>query len=763
MGEAARDIADETDEAEASVETEGYDASDDWVVPDDDDFAIEGASWGERLPVIALLLLGLGWIGFVGWAAFDAMQAAPATPTQIANWIAIGTIPLALLGIVWLLLLRTSRREAMRFGRTSEAMRAEAVRLDRAMHDVERRLADLRQEVSNETDRLIALGEEAADRLGSISADMRSAGGVIEERSNMLDSSAKSAKRDMDVLLSDLPRAERQAKDLGEKLRNAGTTAHEQAGALDAQIAALATRGREADEIAGGAAQRLAATLSRIEGVSEVAARQLDETGEHIDAAVEAALEKSSAAVEETRRAIAEIGKTLSGLADNARITVEQGGADAAAALEAKIAATEQALTAMEAQFGEQGRQVETLLDRVNARLGEAETQFASLGSDGEVHVEKLRQAVERLEADMAGLSGTMGQNDERAVHLISRAAEVQAALDLNSEALTGALPEQFEALETRSAQTREAIAALGPDLETLVESAETVSSYVATSGESLSDQRERVERFVEQFGERIDTIRAAIENFEASLVETDERAQSIADAAAPRLVEILMKVRETADQAAEKSRAAFGDIIPQSAAALGEATREALENAMQTDIEARIGDINAAAERAIASTEEASSRLREQLAEVERLTEAMEARAERAQATAADADMDGFARQVTLLIESLNSTAIDVTKILSNDVTDTAWAAYLKGDRGIFARRAVKLLDTGEAREIASQYEFDAEFHGQVNRYIHDFEAMLRRVMATRDGSPLAVTLLSSDNGKLYVALAQAIERFRD
>jgi hypothetical protein len=25
-------------------------------------------------------------------------------------------------------------------------------------------------------------------------------------------------------------------------------------------------------------------------------------------------------------------------------------------------------------------------------------------------------------------------------------------------------------------------------------------------------------------------------------------------------------------------------------------------------------------------------------------------------------------------LIESLNSTAIDVTKILSNDVTDTAW-----------------------------------------------------------------------------------------
>jgi len=48
------------------------------------------------------------------------------------------------------------------------------------------------------------------------------------------------------------------------------------------------------------------------------------------------------------------------------------------------------------------------------------------------------------------------------------------------------------------------------------------------------------------------------------------------------------------------------------------------------------------------------------------------------------------------------------------------------------------------------------------VNRYIHDFEAMLRNILATRDGTPLSVTLLSSDTGKLYVALAQAIERLR-
>ena len=116
----------------------------------------------------------------------------------------------------------------------------------------------------------------------------------------------------------------------------------------------------------------------------------------------------------------------------------------------------------------------------------------------------------------------------------------------------------------------------------------------------------------------------------------------------------------------------------------------------------------------------------------------------------------------MSLLIEALNSASIDITRTLAPEVSDSAWAAYLKGDRGVFTRRAVRLLDTGEVRQIASLYDADGEFRDRVNRYIHDFEAMLRAVLAQRDGSPLGVPLLSSDMGKLYVALAQAIERLR-
>ena len=121
------------------------------------------------------------------------------------------------------------------------------------------------------------------------------------------------------------------------------------------------------------------------------------------------------------------------------------------------------------------------------------------------------------------------------------------------------------------------------------------------------------------------------------------------------------------------------------------------------------------------------------------------------------------FARRLALLTESLNSAAIDVDKILSTDVSDTAWSAYLRGDRGVFTRRAVRLIDSGQAKVIAATYENDPVFFEVVNRYIHDFEAMLRTVLSTRDGGVMGVTLLSSETGKLYVALAQAIERLRD
>ena len=169
------------------------------------------------------------------------------------------------------------------------------------------------------------------------------------------------------------------------------------------------------------------------------------------------------------------------------------------------------------------------------------------------------------------------------------------------------------------------------------------------------------------------------------------------------------------------------------------------------------------AIQRNVTLAEASTAKLSAQLSQLDEMASNLEKRIADNRDTFEGIDDDSFARRMVLLTESLNSTAIDVAKILSNDVTDTAWAAYLKGDRGVFTRRAVRLLDAGEARAIAAHYGDDTEFREHVNRYIHDFEAMMRVLLSTRDGNAIGVTLLSSDVGKLYVALAQAIERLRN
>ncbi|MFT6569840.1 MAG: hypothetical protein ACJAWY_001549, partial [Sphingomonas echinoides] len=243
---------------------------------------------------------------------------------------------------------------------------------------------------------------------------------------------------------------------------------------------------------------------------------------------------------------------------------------------------------------------------------------------------------------------------------------------------------------------------------------------------------------------------------------DTIGRTHRFAEDAAPRLVEALLRVRDTASAAADRARETLATVIPEAAHALEQQSAAAMERATRVAVERQLASIGQAGEAAADAAARASERLTQQMLAIADSTALVESRLQDARAERENADQETLARRVSLLIESLNSASIDIAKTFSTDVSDSAWSAYLKGDRGVFTRRAVRLLDSAEAREIARLHEEDPAFREQVNRYIHDFEAMLRTILSQRDGSPLGVTILSSDMGKLYVALAQAIERLR-
>jgi hypothetical protein len=257
------------------------------------------------------------------------------------------------------------------------------------------------------------------------------------------------------------------------------------------------------------------------------------------------------------------------------------------------------------------------------------------------------------------------------------------------------------------------------------------------------------------EHGERLAALRSELAALNSDSVALSERAQGELRAA-------ISVLENAARDALSLIETDSRERIEALAGTIGERSATAVEQALRTHTTTALAEIDRSATQATGASREAVVQLRDQLAKVNELVGNLENRVARARERAEEQVDHDFSRRVALITEALNSNAIDIAKALSSEVTDTAWTSYLRGDRGIFTRRAVRLLDNTQARDIAEIYDADADFREHVSRYIHDFEAMLRTMLSTRDGHALGVTLLSSDMGKLYVALAQAIERLR-
>jgi hypothetical protein len=362
--------------------------------------------------------------------------------------------------------------------------------------------------------------------------------------------------------------------------------------------------------------------------------------------------------------------------------------------------------------------------------------------------------------ADAVGRS--LGGSSQTAENLLGRVTQLRVQAEASSVAICETIPSALSRIRLHAEHSLQAISGASQRADSLSETAVTIGERIAEAGALLEQQKATLDEVGTLAGQRLEGLHAQTAALEVLLVKADGEVRALTEGATGNLIEALLRVRETATQAAEHARETISAVIPRVAQRLGESASRALSQAVTDVGHAEMAGIGAASEQAIEGARLAAERLTRQLVTIAETSTAIEARiAENRDQTEAHDDAS-FARSVSLLIDALNSTAIDVAKVFSNEVTDEQWKAYLRGDRGIFTRRAVRLLDRAEAGAIVARYGEDAEFRDQVTRYIHDFEALLRRVMATKEGNPIATTMLSSDAGKLYVALAQAIERIR-
>jgi hypothetical protein len=711
------------------------------------------------VPTLAALI-SLGWIGSMLWLAWPDLRTA--APIELTGFVAALCVPPALIGVLLLLGLRTSTAEARRFGNTARAMRAEARGLERTIAVLSRAVDENRAKLAEQTTTLMGIGDTAIAGLAGVGADITGHIATANERTQSLAAAAGAAQTSLSVLLATLPKAHDETTDLAKLLEQTGITAGEHASALDAQLVALAERGREADAVASGAAQKLAAHITRMESTSETAGARLEAVTGEMSAAVDGLLGRTAEAVDEARKGIAAQGDAMLAMLGTNQAALDRAGRDSADALAARITAIEEIIDRIAARLGEQRAAGETIITELGGGITRVSGQLDALHTQGVERTGSLAASITALGGSADAMTESLKAGDAMATAAIDSAERLMTALDAASREIDETLPGALARLDARIADSRSVVGDAKPELLALVTAAESTHDAVAAIAQVIAGQRATVDKLSAKLLETLMSSRAQADSLGEMVEETISTTHRFSEEAAPRLVDALLRVRDTASAAADRARETLAAVIPEAALALEQASAEAMHRASSTAVEQQISLLTQAGEEAAEAAQRASERLNRQMLAIADSTAVVESRIEEARAERENADRDTFSRRVSLLIESINSASIDIAKSLSTDVSDSAWSAYLKGDRGAFTRRAVRLLDTGEARDIARLHDEDPAFREQVNRYIHDFEAMLRAVLAQRDGSPLGVTLLSSDMGKLYVALAQAIERLR-
>ena len=803
--------------------------------------------FGWAAPALAIVAV-LAWTAFFAWVNQAAMLGG-ASPAQWSRWIADWSTPVVLIVGLWLLAMRTSRREAGRFAVSARALATESQRLEERLSLVNRELSLARDFIAAQSRDLESLGRVAAERL-SHNADRLQ--GLIRDNGEQVEAIGRvsgTALANMDRLRDDLPVISNSARDVASQIGNAGEVARAQLAEMiggfgrlnefgDAsgrQVAMLRGKVEEAVAAFEDQAQRLEEVLaSRFGALAERSgAFRADLDGREVEAFA-ALRRRANALAQELAASAEQIARTerdaltaqservvqLNEEASRVALHLREGEAEARERWSGEIVALEERMVEAIRKIGEidseasaHARQRAEALHQEAARLDEAlaqrvaefdtqrtrrereiaEQQAAALAMVEQRFAAFDAQATERQQEQLAHSSGLAERSEALAARLrelggemdrlVAQGLATQGGLTDSATGLAARLDESrvnlldsetvISRLTDHSVRLLELIRAgaahAGGDLPTAVGQAEArltaFEQRAAALTALMADAGERgaalAEHVASARGDGAATL-DGLATLESRLSEVAVHSDALARSARDELSAGIASLQQASREALEEFQHGHADAIRALAARVGSDSSAAIAEALRGHADEAIAELEQASRQASEAGRATALQLRDQLARVNELAGNLEQRVARAREQAEENVNNDFARRMALITESLNSSAIDISKAFANEVTDTAWASYLRGDRGIFTRRAVRLLDNHEARAVAGIYDGDADFRETVNRYIHDFEAMLRSVLSTRDGHTLAVTLISSDMGKLYVALAQAIERLR-
>lgn len=573
-----------------------------------------------------------------------------------------------------------------------------------------------------ETLRAIASG----DGTGLVDAAVR-----IEQTVAGLTAAAANAGASAQTLLGVLPEAQRQADAVRAVLAATGSETARQVGEIETMLAGVWARNVDAGEQVAVAGATMAGLLAGIEAASVRAGTAIAAHATTLGASVDTALDRTAAALDATRTGVGQQTAGLIAGVEQARTALDRLGAEASRGIAERLERVLGAASAFTARLAEQDEQSRATIQTIersfavlDARLGHAASMSHATLDGIAVRMTAVRGEVDTIGAPLAATNASLHEAEAATRRLAAEAAAVATGL-------ASTLPDH-----------RRALAELSSDVAALADEADGL-------GQPLGAGRDVAAELSGQLA-------AA----QTGLAALDERMQGSALSAANQLIEVLSRVREVANATAGTMRETLAGIVAEAEAALADAGGRRVEAAFGAPIRAELAGLELASDRAGAAAQATAARIADRLLGLTRTVALVEARIDDAGGRFDARLRDDIVARSSVVLDLLQAQAIDLSKPFARDIGTAEWAAYLRGDRGLFARKAVRLLDRGTAAAVARLARDDPAFAEQAARYVDAFETLLRHVAPDVRGSALAVALISSDIGKLFVALAQALGR---
>ncbi len=292
------------------------------------------------------------------------------------------------------------------------------------------------------------------------------------------------------------------------------------------------------------------------------------------------------------------------------------------------------------------------------------------------------------------------------------------------------------DAVQARAAALKSATRQVNADLE-------AIGRQLAQSAQSVHGLERATEQVSGKVSYMAGSAGTALTGAAAAANSFREHAEALA-ASGERILEMV--------QRADKTFRQHGEGMTTTAAA---ALRSA--NEVEKSLRRQIAELAATGAKMSKTTGETEALFREQTEKLIATSERAVSRADEIRRADEARRGEEIIRAAAFAIERLDSIAVDLSRLLDRRIADSVWERYYRGEKGLFTKRLLGRRDTAKIRK---KYRDDGDFRRYVDLYHQEFDGLMTQARKTEHGGLLRRALLTSDVGKLYVLLSQALEQ---